>query len=207
MATKRTRDDRPILVTGFDPFGGEAINPSWEVVQCLPDYIDGQTFIKAQLPTSFKRGPKALLAVARKYKPRAILSLGQAGGRSAITPERVALNVMDARNTADNDGAMFDEVAIKRNGPDALLATLPIRKMVQSIHAQGLPSEVSNTAGLFVCNCVLYHALHWAQSHDAIAGFVHVPYLPEQVVGKAAPSMSLDDMVRGVAAALAVVWE
>jgi pyroglutamyl-peptidase len=201
----RSQIIRPILVTGFDPFGGESINPSWEVVQRLPDVVRNVPIVKAQLPRSFSRGPKVLLALAKKHKPVAILSLGQAGGRTAITPERVAVNVMDAERLADNDGAMPSDRRIVAKGADAHLASLPIKAMVEAIRAAGLPSEVSNTAGLFVCNCVLYHALQWAQNNDAIAGFTHIPYLPQQAIGRNAPSMALDDMVRGIAAALAVV--
>jgi pyroglutamyl-peptidase len=196
---------KAILVTGFDPFGGEHINPSWEVVQRLPDHIGKSTLIKAQLPTSFKRGPARLIALAKKHQPDTIVSLGQAGGRSAITPERIAINLKHSERLADNDGVTPDERAVVRGGVDGRLATLPNNRMVAAIRAMGLPAEVSNSAGLFVCNCVLYYALQWAEQNNARAGFIHIPYLPEQVKDKSQPSLPLEEMVRAIEAALAVV--
>ncbi len=194
-----------MLVTGFDPFGGEAINPSWEVVQRLPDVIGKFTLVKAQLPTSFKRGPKLLLSLAKKHQPSVIVSLGQAGGRAAITPERIAINVMDTRGFPDNDGYAPEDKPVSRSSADAQLASLPIKAMMSAVHAQALPSEISNSAGTFVCNTVMYTALDWANKNDAIAGFVHIPYLPQQVIGRNQPAMSLDDMVRGITAALLAI--
>jgi pyroglutamyl-peptidase len=196
---------KTILVTGFDPFGGESINPSWEVVQRLPDVIGKSTLIKAQLPTSFKRGPARLIALANKHQPDAIVSLGQAGGRGAMTPERIAVNIKHSERLADNDGVTPDERPVVRGSVDGHLTTLPNKHMVAAIQAVGLPSEVSNSAGLFVCNCVLYHALRWAEHNGARAGFIHIPYLPEQVKNKPQPSMTLEDMVRGIEAALATL--
>ena len=197
-----------LLVTAFEPFGGETLNPALEALNRLGDSIDTVKLIRVEVPTSFKR---ALGAVKRAIeaeegeKPCAVLMLGQAGGRSALTPERVAINIASAR-IPDNDGFMPFEEPIVPGGPAAYFSTLPIVKLTEAIREAGLPAAISNSAGTFVCNSLMYGVLHWLESeHPAIkAGFMHVPYAPEQTAAMTSPqpSMSIQDIARGVEAAL-----
>lgn len=196
--------ERVALVTGFDPFGGERINPSWEIVKRLPASLGGWRVVKQRIPTDFQRMGGVLRSAILRTEPQVVLCLGQAGGRSAISVERVAINVADAR-IADNAGAQPIDAAIVKDGPAAYFATVPIKAMVVAISKAGLPAEVSNSAGTFLCNAALYVALHEAALRDGAfrAGFIHVPYLPVQAAQYPdAPSMALGDMVEGVTAAL-----
>lgn len=193
-----------ILVTGFDPFGGETCNPSWEAVCRVPETIGGATVIRRQLPTVFGAAGEALRDAIREVQPDLVLCTGQAGGRAAITVERVAVNLRDAR-IPDNAGAQPADVPIRPDGPDGYLSTLPTRAMVDAIVAGGLPAALSYTAGTFVCNEVLYTLLDTAARENLPirGGFIHVPYLPSQTVAKPTqPSMALEDIVRALTLAL-----
>ena len=197
-----------LLITAFEPFGGEKINPALEALRRLGDSIDTVKLIKAEVPTSFERAADAVkrkIEEEKGEKPCCVLMLGQAGGRSALTPERVAINIASAR-IPDNDGRMPFEEPIVPDGPAAYFSTLPILKITEAIRETGLPAAISNSAGTFVCNSLMYGVLHWLESeHPAIkAGFMHVPYSPEQTAAMASPqpSMSVADITRGVEAAL-----
>jgi len=185
-----------VLVTGFEPFGGEKINPSWEAVKGLPEEIEGAEIVKRQLPVSFKKVREMLPALIDDVKPDIVILTGQAGGRANITVERVAINVMDAR-MEDNEGYKPEDEPIFENAPAAYFATIPIKRIVKALRENRIPAMVSNTAGTYVCNTAMYTALHYISSNGlkAKAGFIHVPYIPEQVLEKPQPSMSLE-MIR-----------
>ena len=193
------------LLTGFDPFGGEALNPSWLAVSALDgEVIAGHRVVAVQLPTAFGRAAAALRAALRRHRPALVLCVGQAGGRSRLSLERVAVNMIDAR-IADNDGAQPVDVPCVKGAPAAYFATLPIKAMLRALHDAGVPAEVSNTAGTYVCNhafFVLMHAL--AQSAGgARGGFLHIPYLPAQAARHpGAPSLALATVVEGLRVAL-----
>lgn len=196
-----------ILVTGFDPFGGEAINPAIEAVKKLPDEVDGAQIIKVEIPTVFHKSAEVLSEAVKTHQPDVILAIGQAGGRSDLTPERVAINVDDAR-IPDNEGNQPIDVAIQEDGEPAYFSTLPIKAMVQAIRDAGLPASVSNTAGTFVCNHIMYQILYLINQGypDIKGGFMHIPYMMEQVVDKPdTPAMSLSDISRGIEAALKAI--
>lgn len=174
-----------ILVTAFLPFGGESVNPAQEAVELLPQEILGAQLVKCLLPVCYKDAPKVLLAALRQEAPDAVLCVGQAGGRCAVTPERVAINYMGAA-IADNSEKIIRGREIQKGAPAAFFSTLPVEKMVTSLKKARLPAAVSNTAGTFICNLVLYRALQEIEKRSlpTKAGFVHVPYLPEQVTDK-----------------------
>ncbi|HFU4203886.1 TPA: pyroglutamyl-peptidase I [Streptococcus suis] len=198
-----------IVVTGFDPFDKEVINPALEVVKQLPDRIAGAEIIKLQVPTVFHKSAAVLEDKMRECQPDVVLCIGQAGGRAELTPERVAINQDDAR-IADNEGQQPIDVPIREDGKTAYFSTLPIKAMVEAIRQVGLPASVSNTAGTFVCNHLMYQALYLAEKEFSRtkAGFLHIPFLPEQVVNKSGvASMSLADMVKGVTVAIAAIVE
>ena len=197
-----------ILVTGFDPFGGEAVNPSWEAVRLLPERINGAQILKRLLPTEFVRSASVLEAALDDIRPDAVLCVGQAGGRSAITPERVAINLMDAR-IPDNAGFQPIDEPVFPGGKSAYFSTLPVKDMVRAINAAELPSALSCTAGTYVCNSTMYTLLRLADEKypSMCGGFVHVPYSIEQTAEKAGavPSMTAADMSRGLACALSAI--
>lgn len=193
-----------ILVTAFDPFGGEQVNPAQQAVERLADTIGGAEIHKLIIPTVFGKAAEDVIAAMDSLHPDAVICVGQAGGRKAVTPERVAINVMDA-NIKDNAGQQPNDAPVVADGPVAYFSTLPIKAMVQAIRDAGLPAEVSNTAGTFVCNSLLYSVLHHASLHlpNTRAVFVHVPYIPEQTVGKeGVASLPLEDIVRALTAAI-----
>lgn len=196
---------RKILVTGFQPFGGESMNPAWEAVRRLPDTIGDATVTKVEVPVVFGRGPEAVERAVEEVEPDLVLCVGLAGGRAKITPEFVGINYADAR-IPDNDGCQPVAERIVDGGPDAYFATLPVKAMVQAMREAGVPAEVSYTAGTYVCNDVMYSLLHTlATRHPGVrGGFLHVPYATEQATHLPAstPSMSVDDMARGIAVAL-----
>ncbi|GAA0929609.1 pyroglutamyl-peptidase I [Virgisporangium aurantiacum] len=196
-----------ILMTGFDPFEEESINPSWEAVKRLPDTVDGAEIIKVQIPTSFARSVEVLHAAVVEHDPDVIVSVGQAGGRYAVNPERVAINIDDGR-IADNDGVQPVDVPVREDGPPAYFSSLPVKAMVTAMRRAGFPAAVSNTAGTFVCNHIMYSILYMIDREfpGKRGGFVHVPYLPQQVVDKAnVPSMSLDDITTALTAGVAAI--
>jgi pyroglutamyl-peptidase len=194
-----------ILVTGFEPFGGERTNPSWEVASTLPATIAGHAVVCERIPVSFSRGPAAVLAAIKRENPAIVLCLGQAGGRAKVTPEFVGINYADAR-IPDNDGVRPRGTRLLEGAPDAHFSTLPVHAMAQAMADAGVPAAVSYTAGTYVCNAVLFSTLHArAKSRSTVrAGFVHVPYAPEQArrLPEATPSMPTALMLRGIVSAL-----
>lgn len=204
-APPRSRAEDVVLVTGFEPFGGEKTNPSWEICNRLPREIEGLRVEICRVPCEFRRSIEAVAAAIEKHRPALVVCLGQAGGRAHLSVERVAVNVDDAR-IADNAGAQPVDEAIAPNGPPAYFATLPVKAMASAMRTAGVPTEVSNSAGTYVCNHVMYGVLHFlsARGIDARAGFIHVPYSEEQVLDKPAiPAMAIASMARGVEAGIA----
>lgn len=191
---------KTLLLTAFEPFGGETINPSWEVAKILDGRIVGDMQIIAKcLPCVFGDSLKALEAAINTTQPNMVISLGQAGGRSDITPERVAINIDDAR-IADNAGKQPIDEPIIVDGEPAYFTTLPVKAMVQALQQCGIAASVSNTAGTFVCNHVFYGLQHLAQQYGIDkSGFIHIPYLPTQAAQHSGqPSMSFDDLIQGI---------
>lgn len=189
-----------VLITGFDPFGGESINPALEAVKKLPDTIEGAEIIKLEIPTVFRKSLEKIEENIIKLNPDVVISIGQAGGRFGITPERVAINIDDAR-IPDNETNQPIDIPIFEDGDTAYFTTLPIKAMVKEMQDNGIPSSVSNTAGTFVCNHVMYGVLYMAAKKypNIKAGFIHVPYIPSQVVTKQnQPSMSTEDITKGL---------
>ena len=192
-----------VLLTGFEVFGGDSLNPSWLAVQALNgQIIEGHRVLAGQLPVVFETSHKQLKVLLLQHRPALVLCLGLAGGREGLSLERVAINIQDSR-IADNSGAQPIDVPITKSGPAAYLSTLPIKAMLRAITAVGLPGEVSQTAGTFVCNHVFYSLMRILKKHrhflHARGGFMHVPYLP----GQGDPNMPLVDIVRGLRAAVA----
>ena len=190
---------RKLLITGFDPFGGATINPAWEAVKLLPDQIGDFEVHKLEIPTVFGLGVKTVLEKAATVQPDVILCVGQAGGRAAVTPERIGVNIRDARIT-DNAGNQPSGEFIAPDGPAAYFATVPVKEMAAAICAADLPGTVSNSAGAFVCNDTLYSLLHHYAGTAVKVGFIHVPYLPEQ----GAPSLPLEQTAAALRAAIEV---
>lgn len=198
-----------LLLTAFEPFGGERINPALEAAGLVADTVGNVVVVKQEVPTVFGRSIAVAAAAIERERPDAVLCLGQAGGRFDLTPERVAINLDDAR-IPDNEGNQPIDTPIFADGAPAYFATLPIKAMVKRIRDAGLPASVSNTAGTFVCNHLMYGVLYTlAKRYPGVrGGFMHVPFLPGQVVGKpGVPSMALADMVRGIEAAIAAIGE
>lgn len=190
---------RKILVTGFDPFGGATVNPSWQAVKALPAQVEDFAVHTLQIPTVFGKAAETVLEAAEQLQPDVILCVGQAGGREAVTPERIGVNIRDAR-IADNAGNQPRGAFVAEDGPAAYFATVPVEPMAQAIRDGGILATVSNSAGAFVCNDVLYSLLHHFAGTQVKVGFIHVPYLPEQ----GSPSMELEQITRALAAAIAV---
>lgn len=189
-----------VLVTGFEPFDGDPINPAQEALRLLPPRLGDLFLTTAILPTVFGRALDAMEAAVAAADPDIVLGVGLAGGRAALSLERVALNLDDAR-IPDTAGQQPIDRPIVAGGPPAYFATLPIKAAVAALRAAGLPAVVSNTAGTFVCNHLFYGVMHLAATRCPAmrAGFLHVPYLPSQASRQdGAPSMSLDDIVRGI---------
>ncbi len=196
-----------ILLTGFEPFGGESVNPSWEIARALDGWnCEGHVVHAALLPCAFGDALAALDAAIEAHAPRIVLCLGQAGGRPEISIERVAVNVDDAR-IPDNRGRQPIDMAIEAGGPAAYFSTLPIKAIARDVREAGAAASVSNTAGTFVCNHVFYALMHRVATRPGLAraraGFVHVPYTPGQVAGRVdVPSMPLAMQVAGIRQAL-----
>lgn len=199
-----------ILITGFDPFGGESVNPAFEAVKLLPDAIAGAQIIKLEVPTQFLRAGAVLEAAMEEYQPDVVLCIGQAGGRAAITPEKVAINLMDGR-IPDNAGYQPVDVPIQEDGETAYFSTLPVKAMVQKMRAAGIPAALSYTAGTYVCNYLMYTLLYLIDKKfpTVRGGFVHVPYAMEQAVSKPldTPSMDLHQIARGLEKAVEAIVE
>lgn len=189
-----------VLITGFDPFGGENINPALEAVKKLPNTISGAEIIKLEIPTVFGESLKKIEENINKHNPDIVISIGQAGGRFGVTPERVAINVDDAR-IKDNKGNQPIDIPVFEDGENAYFSTLPIKAMVKEMQDGGIPGAVSNTAGTFVCNHVMYGLLYMIDKKypNIRGGFIHVPYISSQVATKPnTPSMSLEDITKGL---------
>lgn len=189
-----------ILVTGFDPFGQDTINPALEAVKQLPNEILGASIIKLEIPTMFHQSANVVNLAIQQHQPDIVVHIGQAGGRFGITPERIAINLDDAR-IADNSSQQPIDQLIAENGPAAYFSQLPVKAMVAKMQEMGIPASVSNSAGTFVCNHIMYQTLHYCQMNypQIQSGFIHVPYLPEQVADKASlPSMDLKTIVQGL---------
>lgn len=201
---------KTVLMTAFEPFGGEAINPSWEAVRALEGkQIGGATIVIRQLPVVFSEVLNVLNRALDEVKPDAVLSVGQAGGRSDITVERIGINVDDAR-IPDNAGNQPVDEPIVAGGPAAYFSRLPIKAIVAAVREAGIPASVSQTAGTFTCNRVMYGLLHWLEQHQspARAGFIHIPYLPEQAAQHpGAPSMSVTTIIQALEIAVKVTLE
>lgn len=195
-----------ILVTGFDPFGGETINPAIESVKRLPDVIAGAEIIKLEIPTVFHKSLETIDAAIAKHNPDVILSIGQAG-RSDLTVERIGINCDDAR-IPDNVGNQMIDEPVYADGPAAYFVSLPIKAMVKAIQDKQIPASVSNTAGTFVCNHVTYGVCYLVDKKypGKRSGFIHIPYLPQQVIDKKNMAcMSLETIVEGITAAIEAI--
>ncbi len=174
---------KKLLITGFDPFGGDTVNPSWEAVRLLPDKIGDYDITKIEIPTIFGDGAQKVLNTAAELVPDVIICVGQAGGRMSVTPEVIGINLREAR-IADNAGNQPLNIPIISDAPAAYFSTIPIRKMADAINKIGIPASLSYSAGAFVCNDVLYTLLNHYDGTPTQVGFIHVPYLPEQAGDK-----------------------
>jgi pyroglutamyl-peptidase len=194
-----------VLLTGFLPFGGETVNPSQAIVQALAgSVLGGHRVVGAALPVAFATAPSQLAMLIERERPTVVLSLGQAGGRSELALERVAINLIDAR-IADNDGAQPIDTAVLADAPDAYFSTLPLKAMRARVQSLGIPCALSLTAGSYVCNQVFFTLAHLMATRfpGLRGGFLHVPWLPQQAAHHCGqPSMALDTMIAGVRAAL-----
>ncbi|MCM0649390.1 pyroglutamyl-peptidase I [Clostridium swellfunianum] len=196
-----------ILVTGFDPFGGEKVNPAFEVIKRLRDSIEGAEIVKLQIPTAFYSSINKIIEKIDEVNPDVVLMVGQAGGRFDVTVERIGINVDDAR-IPDNENQQPVDKTIDSEGLPAHFATIPIKAIVQDIRAKNIPASISNTAGTYVCNHVMYGILNHIYKNELNmkAGFIHIPFLLEQVIAKPnTPAMSLETMVAAIEAAIAAV--
>ncbi len=197
-----------ILVTGFDPFGGESVNPAYEAVKLLPDVIGGAEIFKLEIPTVFSLSGQAVEEGIRKYQPDVVICVGQAGGRASISVEKVAINFVDAR-IPDNNGEQPLDEPLQADGPAAYFATLPVKAMVQHVKEAGLPCYLSFTAGTYVCNSIMYNVLYMCEKRypGIRAGFIHVPYACGQVIDKAntTPSMPLETIAKSLEYAIEAV--
>lgn len=198
-----------VLVTGFEPFGGEKINPSLEAVKMLPEKIAGTDIIKASIPVVFGKSIEKLDELIEKERPQVVICVGQAGGRFELSVERVAINIDDAR-IPDNEGNQPIDEKIFEDGETAYFATLPIKAMVEEMRAGSVPSAVSNTAGTYVCNNIMYGLLYLAHKKypGLKGGFIHVPFIPEQVIARTnTPYMSLEQISKGLELAVKAAVE
>lgn len=195
-----------ILLTAFEPFGGETVNAALEAMKLVPDDVNGAHIVKVAVPTVFDTCAEALAQAVDAHEPDAVLCLGQAAGRQGLSVERIAINVDDAR-IPDNAGRQPVDSAICPEGPAAYFSTLPIKAMVSAIREAGLPAYVSNSAGTFVCNHLMYALLRELSLRrpQALGGFMHVPATPEQVSGVGAFGLPPQAVARGVTAALGAI--
>ncbi|MBO5715968.1 MAG: pyroglutamyl-peptidase I [Clostridia bacterium] len=189
---------KTLLITGFEPFGGEQINPSWEAVDRLPIEINGYELVKLRIPVVFGEAAASVIKVADEIRPDVILCIGQAGGRGAITPELVGINLRNA-SIPDNNGYQPKDESIIKGGECAYFSTLPVRRIADAISDAGMPSHVSYSAGAYVCNDVLYTLLSRYKNTETRIGFIHIPYCAEQ---NKEPFMDINDMVKGLIVAI-----
>ena len=186
-----------VLITGFLPFGGQSVNPSWEAVSALDSTIGNHRLEKLLLPVEYGEAARRVLEKARELSPQAILCVGQAGGRDAVTPEVIGINLREA-SIPDNAGAAPAGTPIVPQGPDGIFSTLPVREMVAAIRAKGIPARLSYSAGAYVCNDLMYTLLNHFRGTDTRVGFVHVPYIPSQ----GTPSLPLEQLTQALTAAI-----
>lgn len=192
-----------ILVTGFEPFGPDAVNAAWEAVSRLPEAIGGAEIVKRRLPVEYEAGPARLEALA----PDAVLSVGQAAGRAALTPELVGINWKDA-SLPDNAGVLCQGEPIDPAGADAHFSSLPVKEMVSAIRGAGVPAQLSLGAGAYICNATLYRLAGLAKERGIPGGFLHVPCCCEQTLGKpGCPSLPLPAITAGLEAAVGAIAE
>lgn len=196
---------RTVLLTGFEPFDQDTLNPSWEAVRLLDETLinDNVRIVARQLPCVFSQAPAHLHALIERFTPQMVIAVGLGPGRSDIALERVAINLIDAR-IPDNQGEQPIDVPVAAEGPTAYFSTLPIKAMVAALRAAGIPATVSHTAGTFVCNQVFYSLQHTLAGSTVRSGFMHVPLLTEQVAlaASAQPSMSQETLVKGLRVAV-----
>lgn len=198
-----------VLITGFDPFGGEKINPALQAVQSLPKNINGHQIDTLEIPTVFHKSIEVVEAQLENETYDIVIAIGQAGGRAQVTPERVAINIDDAR-IKDNEGQQPIDIEIHKDGEPAYFSKLPVKRMVEYMREAGIPSSLSNSAGTFVCNHIMYQLAYVADKKypNMKTGFIHVPFAPEQVVDKTdKPSMSIELMTKGLVAAIKACLE
>lgn len=199
-----------ILVTGFDPFGGEKLNPAYEAVKLLPDKIRGADVIKLEIPTVFTKSVSIVEESIKNRQPDVVLSIGQAGGRMNISIEKVAINLAEAR-IPDNDGEQPLDQKIRQDGENAYFATIPVKEIVNNIRMHGIPANISYTAGTYVCNSIMYNVLYLTQKKypNISAGFIHVPFSTEQAAGKpdGTASMSIETISKAIEYAIEVIAE
>ena len=189
---------KKLLITGYEPFGGENINPSWEAVKLLPDTVGGYALTRLCLPVVFGEAAEKVTEAAREICPDVILCIGQAGGRSAVTPEKVGINLRHAP-IPDNKGNQPTDEPIIENGDAAFFTTIPVRRIAEAIKSAGLPSQVSYSAGAYVCNDTLYSLLARFKDTQTRVGFIHIPYSEEQ---NKTPSMTMKDIVKALTLAI-----
>lgn len=198
------------LITGFQPFGGENMNPAYEAVNMLPETIRGLSVIKVELPTVFDTAASILRRAILEHSPDVVICVGQAGGRAGITVERVAINLKDA-SIPDNEGHQPVDEKIKEDGENAYFSNLPVKAMVTKINENGIPAALSYTAGTYVCNELMYQLLYMLDKEfkGIRGGFIHVPFAPAQAATKQGPvpSMSLADISQGLRLAIEAVLE
>lgn len=187
-----------ILITGFEPFGGETINPSWEAVKSLPEVISEYSLTKLLLPVVFGEAASLALKTAEEMNLDFILCIGQAGGRAEVTPELVAINLRHA-SIPDNNGNQPKDEPIKAGAPAAYFSTIPARKIADAINAAGVPSKLSYSAGAYVCNDLLYTLLSHYENSNTKVGFIHIPYSTEQ---EKSPSMDMPDIIKALTVAI-----
>lgn len=196
---------KKVILTGFEPFGEDKINPSYEVAKRLENTLEGIKVLSVELPVIYQEAGKQLEKIVEKEKPDLVFCIGQAGGRSVLSFEKVAINYQDAR-ISDNAGNSPMGLPVKENGATAYFSNLPLKMIVKSIREAGIPAEISYTAGTYVCNDLFYHLMEMIERNewDIKGGFIHVPFLPEQVAEKAAAtaSMSLDTMINALKVAI-----
>ena len=197
---------KTLLITGFEPFGGDELNPALEAVKRLERLqLEGARVVTCTVPVVLQTSIDAVIGAIKTHKPDYIMTVGQAGGRSAITPERVAINIDDYR-IPDNEGNQPIDQKVLGSGPDAYFSTLPIKAMVKAMQDKGIPAQLSNTAGTFVCNHLFYGVQHYLRDTNINHGFVHIPLMTNQCLDGSKPTMSLDTIVEGLAiAAQAIV--
>lgn len=200
---------KKILVTGFDPFGEEKINPALEVLKLLPNEIAGNKIKVLEIPTVAKKSIDIIEKAIIEFNPDYILSIGQAGGRADITIERIAINIDDFR-IKDNDGNQPIDEKIYEDGENAYFSTLPIKAIQLEIQKAGIPASISNTAGTFVCNHVFYGVRYLIEKKykNIRSGFIHIPYLPTQVINKPeTPCMNINDILKGIETAIKTIFD